>query len=188
MIPLDDRDIVDLYWQRSEQAIPETERKYGAYCHKIANSICENRLDAEECVNDTWLGAWNAMPDKRPARLSSFLGCLTRHLAINRCRAAETQKRGGGALTLALEELGECIPGRENPAQEAELRELGQTIKDYVNSLNELERHVFLGRYWYLLPVEEIAARCGIRESRTKSMLYRLRERLRRILEKEGWL
>lgn len=185
---MDDTEIVNLYWHRSERAIPVTEQKYGAYCHRIACSICGDARDAEECVNDTWLGAWNAMPDKRPARLSTFLGCLTRHLAINRCRAAETQKRGGGELALALDELGECIPGQENPAQEAEARELGQAIKNYVNSLNELERHVFLGRYWYLLPVEEIASRCGIRESRAKSMLHRLRGRLRRNLEKEGWL
>lgn len=186
---MEDSAIVELYWQRSDQAIAETERKYGAYCRRVAYTICENLQDAEECVSDAWLAAWNAMPDKRPQRLSTFLGCLTRHLAINRLRAGQAEKRGGGETALALDELGECISsGRDNPAREAEAKELGEAVRSFVSGLEEMERHVFLGRYWYLLPVAEIAARCGYSESKTKSLLHRLRKRLRAYLDKEGLL
>lgn len=185
---MEDAQIVDLYWQRSEQAVPETEKKYGAYCRAIAARICRDARDAEECVNDTWLGAWNAMPAERPQRLGSFLGCLTRHLAIGRRRAEETQKRGGGEFDLALEELAECLPGGEDPAKEAEARELGRTIAAFADGLRPDERHVFLGRYWYFLPTEEISRRCGFSEAKTRSMLHRLRIRLRRELIKEGLL
>ncbi len=139
-------------------------------------------------MNDTWLGAWNSMPAERPQRLGSFLGCLTRHLAIGRRRAEETQKRGGGEFDLALEELAECLPGGEDPAKEAEARELGRTIAAFADGLRPDERHVFLGRYWCFLPTEEISRRCGFSEAKTRSMLHRIRIRLRRELIKEGLL
>ena len=185
---MNDREIVNLYWQRSEQAITETEQKYGRYCHIIAYNILENSEDSEECVNDTWMSAWNAMPDKRPARLGVFLGCLTRHAAISRLRAERSLKRGGAEGELPLDELAAVLPAEEDPASEAEARLLGEAVKNYVNSLGEIERHVFLGRYFYGLPVTTIAARCGFTESKTKSLLHRLRGRLRRCLEKEGLL
>ena len=185
---MEDTAIVDLYWRRSEQALAETERKYGTYCHSIAQRICGSERDAEECVSDTWLAAWNAMPDKRPARLGVFLGCLTRHAAISRLRSEHCQKRGGGEAELALDELAGILPAESDPAREAEVRELGKAIREFVNSLGEIERHVFLGRYFYGLPVSTIAARCGFTESKTKSLLHRLRGRLRKYLEKEGLL
>ena len=185
---MEDSAIVDLYWRRSEQALAETERKYGGYCRSIAQRICRSERDAEECVSDAWLAAWNAMPDKRPARLGVFLGCLTRHAAISCLRAEQSQKRGGAEIDLVLDELAEVLPAEGDPAREAEARELGEAIKRYVNSLSETERHVFLGRYYYSLPVTTIAARCGFTESKTKSLLHRLRGRLRNCLEKEGLL
>lgn len=185
---MDDSAIVDLYWQRSERAIAETQSKYGAYCGSIARAICRSERDAEECVNDTWLGAWNSMPDKRPTRLAVYLGCLTRHLAISRLRAENSQKRGAAETELALEELAECLASREDPAGEAEARELGEAVKRFVAGLGEDERHAFLGRYWYMLPVGTIAARLGFSESKTKSLLHRLRKRLRQQLEQEGLL
>ncbi len=185
---MEDSAIVDLYWQRSERAVAESERKYGAYCYSIAQRICRSERDAEECVSDTWLAAWNAMPDKRPARLGMFLGCLTRHAAISRLRAEHSLKRGGAETELALDELAEILPAENDPAHEAEAHVLGEAIKSYVNSLSEMERHVFLGRYFYGLTVTTIAARCGFTESRTKSLLHRLRGRLRKRLEKEGLL
>lgn len=183
---MEDSAIVELYWQRSESAVAESERKYGAYCRHIARSICPSESDAEECVNDTWLGAWNSMPDKRPERLSTFLGCLTRHLSINRLRAEQSQKRGGRETVLVLDELSECLPAESDPAREAEARELGEAVRRFTDSLSESERLVFLGRYWYLLPVSRIAARMGWTESKTKSLLHRLRGRLRRQLREEG--
>ena len=185
---MEDTAIVDLYWRRSEQAIAESERKYGNYCHSIARRICRSERDAEECVGDTWLAAWNAMPDKRPERLGLFLGCLTRHAAVSRLRAEQSQKRGGAEIELVLDELAEVLPAESDPAREAEARALGEAIKSYVNSLTETERHVFLGRYFYGLPVASIAARCGFTESKTKSLLFRLRGRLRKHLDREGLL
>ena len=187
-VAMEDSAIVELYWQRSERAVAESERKYGAYCRSIAARIGGCEEDAEECVNDTWLAAWNAMSDKRPARLGVFLGCLTRHAAISRLRAERSQKRGGGETALALDELGEILPGGGDPAAEAERRLLEEQIKNYVNLLKETERRVFLGRYFYGLPVSTIAARLGWTESRTKSLLHRLRVRLQKRLEQEGLL
>ena len=185
---MEDSAIVDLYWRRSEQALAETERKYGNYCHSIAQRICGSERDAEECVSATWRAAWNAMPDTRPERLGAFLGCLTRHAAISRLRAERSRKRGGAETELVLDELAEVLPAESDPAREAEARALGAAVKSYVNSLPELERHVFLGRYFYGLPLSTIAARCGFTESKTKSLLHRLRGRLRKHLEKEGLL
>ncbi len=185
---MEDFAIVELYWQRSERAIEESERKYGSYCEYIARSICESKEDARECVNDTWLSAWNAMPDKRPKHLAAFLGCLTRHLAIDRVRAESSRKRGGGEMTLALDELGECLIARSDPVKEAEQRELEESVQKWLRGLNEMERLIFLGRYYYLLSIPQIAGRIGYSESKTKSILFRLRGRLKRYLRKEGLL
>lgn len=184
---MEDSAIVDLYWQRSDQAIRETEKKYGAYCHRIAYSICGSEQDAEECVNDTWLGAWNAMPDQRPRTLSAFLGCLTRNAAIGRYRRQHRQKRGGGETAAALDELAECVADGQDLEEEIQRRELKRLIGSFVAGLKETEQLVFTARYYYLTPLPEIAARLGISESKVKSMLYRLRGRLRICLEKEGY-
>ena len=107
---MEDSAIIDLYWARQERALEETDRKYGSYCWTIAHNILKNRQDTEECVNDTWLKAWNAMPPHRPAILSSFLGTITRNLSLDRYQAGRTGKRGGGRVTVALDELEDCIP------------------------------------------------------------------------------
>ena len=114
---MEDRQIVDLYWQRSDLAISETNQKYGRYCHTIAYNICGTKEDAEECVSDTWFRAWNLMPDRRPTVLSAFLGRITRNFAINLIQSKNRIKRGGGEAVLALDELEECIPGGTNPEQ-----------------------------------------------------------------------
>ena len=185
---MEDSEIVDLYWMRSDQAISETEEKYGTYCRSVALHITGNEQDAEECVNDTWLAAWNSMPDKRPSRLGSYLGCLARHLAIDRFRAARCGKRGGGETELVLDEFAEILPSEGDPAEILEVKELGAAIQKFVNTLGKFERMIFLGRYWFLLTVPEIAERNHISESRTKSMLFRLRRRLKQELEREGLL
>ncbi len=185
---MEDAAIVNLYWQRSDRAISETEKKYGGYCRSIAHRLCRNDCDAEECVNDTWLAAWNSMPEKRPAFLGGYLGCLTRHLAIDRLRAEHSQKRGEGEAALALDELAEILPAEGDPAREVEAKELAAAVQSFINALNEKERLVFLGRYWYMLSVKEIAGRFGWSESKVKSLLHRLRVRLRKELDREGLL
>ena len=182
---MEDAEIVDLYWQRDQQAIAETDKKYGAYCQHIAYAVCSDRLDAEECVNDTWLRAWGAMPDKRPTVLATFLGKITRNLAINRFQRKTRKKRGGGETELALEELEDCIPAALDVERRYALQEFRQAIGRFVSGLSETEQKVFVARYWYLSPVEEIARRLQISSSKTKSMLFRLRNRLRLYLKEE---
>ena len=183
---MNDSDIVELYWQRSERAIRETDKKYGGYCRAIAYNICGNGEDAEECVNDTWLGAWNSMPDQRPDRLPPFLGAITRSAAINRFRAARRLKRGGGQTVLALEELAECVPAGTDVEREVEAQELRRCLDAFVAALPETERKIFVARYWFLSPVGEIAGRLGCSAGKVKTSLYRTRGRLRDYLEKEG--
>ena len=184
---MEDTAIVALYWQRSEWAIPETEKKYARLCHGIAYRILTSREDAEECVNDTWLRAWNAMPDKRPATLPPFLGRITRNLALDRVEARSRRKRGGGETELALEELSDCI-GSGGVEQQIEFQELERAVNAFVAALPETERMVFVARYWYLCPLSEIAARFGFSLSKTKSLLFRLRGRLREHLREGGYL
>ena len=185
---MEDKDIVDLYWQREERAVTETETKYGAYCRSVAGRILHNEEDAEECVSDTWLRAWNAMPSDRPDRLGVYLGKLCRWLSLNRLRDAARLCRGGGETSLALEELEEILPGGTEPERKLEARELGQFMKNYVNQMKEPEQSVFLCRYWYMASVKEIASRFGFGESRVKSMLSRSRKKLKTALVKEGLL
>lgn len=181
-----DSAIVDLYWQRSEQAISETDKKYGSYCHTIAYNICNNSEDAEECIGDTWFHAWNLMPDKRPSALSCFLGAITRNLAINRSRSGQCRKRGGGQTALALEELAECVPSPATVESTVELRELELAIDGFLSRLPERERRVFLCRYWFLAPTAEIARKLGYSQSKVKTMLFRVRNKLKQYLQEEG--
>ncbi len=185
---MDDAEIVALYWQRSEAAIAETEAKYGAYCRAIAWQLLCSREDTEECVDDAWLAAWNAMPDKRPAHLSPFLGRITRNLALNRLDKRHSLRRGGGVLPLCLEELSGCIPGGSSPEEALEARELAERLRRFVDQLPKAERRVFLGRYFYFLSLEEIAARLGYHPGKVKSMLYRSRQKLLRCLQEEGFV
>ena len=178
--------IVDLYWQRSQQAIEETDYKYGNYCHTIAYNILHSSLDAEECVNDTWLGAWNAMPDARPNSLGAFLARICRNIALNFRASQNRRKRGGGEVTLALEELGDCVPDQLDVARIAELNELSDALDKFLATLPQTERNVFMSRYWAMASIKEIAGILHWTESRTKSTLFRTREKLRRFLLQEG--
>ena len=182
---MEDSGIVALYWARSEQAIEETAKKYGDYCFSIACRILASREDADEAVNDTYMGAWNSMPPHRPAILSTFLGKIARRTALKRWEAHRAEKRGGGELPLVLEELANCLPAAGDPAGEAEARELARAINAFVHSLPKIQRQVFVCRYWYLDPLEDICRRFGFSRSKVKSMLYRTREKLKQHLEKE---
>lgn len=183
---MEDREIVDLYWRRSDLAISESEQKYGRYCRAIAYNICGTKEDAEECVNDTWFRAWNRMPSERPAVLSAFLGCITRNLAINTIKAKNRLKRGGGEAALALEELSECISDGRSPEKDLEDKELENAIGRFTAELPETERLVFVLRYWYLVPVADIAVKLQCGQGKVKSMLFRTRKKLRKTLQEEG--
>ena len=173
-----DDQIVDLYWQRSEAAISETDNKYGNYCHTIAYNILQNAEDSEEGVNDTWLNAWNSMPDKRPARLSPFLGKITRNLAITKGLAKAREKRGGKAVTLALEELDECLASGYDLDSEIEQRELERAINTFVKALPQIEQELFVLRYWYFETEVAIATRKGFSKSKVNVVLKRVRNKL----------
>ena len=183
---MDDRQIVDLYWERSETAISETSKKYGKYCCYIAYNILHNREDCEECVNDTYMRAWNAMPPQRPDRLSAFLGKITRNLSLNRYAKYTARKRGAGQTELALEELRECIPASDCVEQVIDDMQLAETINAFLDTLPAETRKIFVRRYWYLSPVREIASDYEVSESKVKMKLMRTRNKLRKVLEKEG--
>lgn len=183
---MDDAMIVDLYWQRSEDAIPETAKKYGGYCRSIARNILSDPQDTEECVNDAWLGAWNSMPEHRPQQLAPYLARLTRWISLNRLDERLRLKRGGGEPGLALEELSETLDSGADTEREVERRELCAAINRFLDTLALTERRVFLARYWYFLPIGDIAVRCSFSQSKVKSMLLRTRRRLLRFLKEEG--
>ena len=185
---MEDQQIVDLYWRRDADAIGETASKYGGYCRTIAQNILSDRQDAEECLNDTWMGAWNAMTPHRPRKLPAFLGKITRSIACDAVRSRTAQKRGGGEYPAALEELGECVPSVPGADREVEDRELERMVDCFLHTLPERDCSVFLRRYWYVEPVERIAARYGMKENTVKTSLFRTRRKLRTYLEKEGIL
>ena len=183
---MEDRQIVDLFCQRAERAIAETEKKYGRYCRSIARNICSTDEDAEECVSDAYFRAWNLMPDKRPAVLSAFLGCLVRSCALDRLRLNRRRKRGGGETQLALEELEECIPDGTDVERSVELRELERAVGRFVSALEGAEKRAFVLRYWHVCGVAEIAERLQLKENTVKSILFRCRKKLRNFLQEEG--
>lgn len=185
---MDDSAIIDLYFDRSETAISETEKKYGPYCYSIAYNILTNQEDAEESVSDTYMAAWNAMPPRRPSILSTFLGKITRHLSIDRWRSRNAYKRGGGEMVLALEELEDCIAGGEDVEKTLERKELARLFNGFLSGLPETERCVFLCRYWYLDSIADLEIRFGFSQSKLKSMLHRTRGKLRAELQKGGYL
>ena len=185
---MDDQSIVALYLDRSEQAIAETDRKYGAYCYSIAYHALANSEDAEESVSDTYMAAWNQLPPHRPSILATFLGKITRRISINRWKAKNTAKRGGGQITLTLEELDDCVDGKQNIERAYESHELVWAFNRFLETLPETERDVFLRRYWFFDPIADIAESFGFAQSKVTSMLYRTRGKLRKQLEKEGFL
>lgn len=183
---MDDAQIVDLYFARSEMAIRETDNRYGAYCYKIAYGILANREDSEESVSDAYLSAWNSIPPRRPARLATFLGKLTRNISIDRWRKMSAKKRGNGETDVALEELGECVSGRQSVEDAVIRKEVIACLNRFLTALPEDERMVFLCRYWYVNSLEEIAEKTGFSVGKIKSMLHRTRGKLSRQLDKEG--
>ena len=184
---MEDDQIIELYWQKNADAISETASKYGSYCFAIAENILHNAEDSEECVNDTWLRAWNAIPPQRPGVLRMFLAKITRNLAFNRFHARNAEKRGGGETALVLDELGECLGGADAEAA-YEAKELRRSIRHFVRSLPEREGNVLVRRYFFAEPIADIAKRYGLSENNVTVILSRTRKKLKAHLLKEGYL
>lgn len=185
---MEDSQIVSLYWDRNEAAITQTEIKYGKYLAKIAYNILADREDAQESVNDTYLAAWDSMPPHRPNVLSTYLGKLTRRISIDLFRKKTSQKRYAGEYALSLEELSDCISGGNSTEEAVSVTILAQVIEQYLRSVSQEARTVFLCRYYYLDSVKQIAATCNISESKVKVLLYRTRQGLFAHLKKEGFI
>lgn len=185
---MDDSQIVGLYFARNEQAIQETDSKYGGYCYSIAYNVLTNQQDAEESVSDTYMTAWNSIPPKRPSLLGAFLGKIARHISIDRWRKINAYKRTGGEVQIALEELDEVAGHSETPETAVSLAEVTESINRFLSSLPEMERRIFLCRYWYLDSINDIAGKTGFSVSKVASMLHRVRGKLRKQLAKEGLL
>lgn len=183
-----DAQIVDLFFARSEQAIQETDRKYGHFCFKIAWSILSNREDAEESVSDTYLAAWKCIPPTRPIQLGAYLAKITRHISLDRWRRRSAEKRGGGEVDLALEELEECIAGSDTAEGTLQRKELQAALNRFLEALPEQERGIFVSRYWYLRSVAEISEKTGASAGSIKTRLFRTRKKLRFFLEQEDLL
>ena len=184
---MEDQKIIDLYWNRDESAITETADKYGRYIHGISLQILNDPEDAAECTNDTYHAAWNAMPPHRPSILSAFLGKITRRISIDRWRRQTAAKRGGCEIPLVLDELKDCVCGDKNVEQELQRRELIRLINRFLSGLPPVERRGFLCRYWYLDSIAAIGERFGFSQSKTASMLHRIRKKLCTLLAKEGY-
>ena len=174
-----DTSIIELYFKRSEQAIDESQASYGGYCYRVADGILRDPGDSEESVNDTWLAAWNAIPPTRPNCLKAYFGALTRRISVDRLRRRSAAKRGGGEALIALEELAECIPSCFSVERTVENKILIPAFNAFLAAQPEAERNLFVARYWYGLPVEEIAAKLGMKKNTALSTLRRMRLRLR---------
>ncbi|MCD8107576.1 MAG: sigma-70 family RNA polymerase sigma factor [Oscillospiraceae bacterium] len=182
---MEDNAIIDLYWARSENAIGETDRKYGGYLKTIAYNILYSFEDSSEAVNDTYLRAWDSMPPERPNILSAFLAKITRHISLNKRRDKRAEKRGGGELDLVLDELAECLPSKSSVEEEIDAKALTETLNKFLGELKETERDMFLRRYWYMDSIKDIAKMFGCGESKVKTTLFRTRQKLLAVLKKE---
>ena len=183
---MDDDKIIDLYWARSELAISETEKKYSGYCRAISYNILYDNEDAKECVNDTFLKTWEAIPPKRPSAFRGFLGKITRNLSLDKYRKNKAQKRGGGEIELLYSELQDCIPSGDSVESRLESEFVIQAINECLKSMKSTAMLMFVRRYWYADSIQVIAERFNMSESAVKTMLFRSRKKLKEHLEKEG--
>lgn len=180
-----DEQIIELYFVRNESAITETSAKYGAYCMKIAMNILHNRLDSEECTNDTWLSAWRSIPPQRPSSLSAYLGKITRNLSINRYKLKYADKRAVNEFAVSLDELSDCVSGGGAIEETQQIQYLGESISRFLHTQKPLDRRIFVCRYFYCDAIAEMAEHFGISESRVKSILFRMRSKLKQHLHNE---
>lgn len=183
---MDDRRIVELFLERSEEAILETDIKYGRYCHKIAFNVLGNDEDSEECVNDAYMRAWGSIPPNEPDSMASYIGRITRNLALDKLRQKQSDKRGNGEVPVVLDELAECVSGHDELERRQDSAEIAAAIDSFLDELNSVERGVFMRRYWMMEPIADVANRYDISVSKTTTMLFRMRNRLKKHFMKEG--
>ena len=183
---MDDRRIVDLYWARDEQAILESDKKYGRMLHSLSYSLLSSREDAEECVNDTYLDAWGAMPSARPEFLGAFLSKITRRISVDRFRKRHREKRGG--IDNLTAELSECISGGRTPSEEYDDKRISEQLNEFLYGQPKEKRVMFVLRYFYSSSIDDIADRLGISESKVKTTLFRMRAELKERLEEQELL
>lgn len=184
---ISDEQIINMYWQREEEAILRTDEKYGAYCFAVSKRILDNQEDAKECINDTWLKTWHSLPPEKPAFLRAFLVKITRNLSLDRYRAEHSIKRGGDSVLLVLEELGECVSGRDSVEGHMEEKALQETIRQFVSGLAKQEKYIFIRRYFYMESTKEIAVRYAMKDSNVRKILSRTRVKLKNHLVQEGY-
>ena len=181
---MDDLSIIELYFARDEQAIKETDAKYGKLCHSIAYNILNNHEDSEECVNDTYIGVWNTIPPTRPNNFMAFVCRITRNLSLKRIEAMARQKRSQATI-VSLDELAEVLPD-ESIADGISDEDIGKAISDFLRNEKEDVRNVFIRKYYFFDSIGDIATRYGFTESKVKNMLYHTRNKLKEYLIKEG--
>ena len=182
-----DAQIIDLYWQRNEQAINASNDQYGSFCKRVAMNILNNNEDSEECVNDTWHKAWDNIPPQKPNSLAAFFGRITRNLSLSRFRANRAKKRYDG-ITMLLSELEDCIPAKCSIEQEIEGKQLAEIISDWLALLPKDDRVLFMRRYWFGDALKELAKESGTNQNQLAQRMFRLRSSLKDTLEKEGIL
>lgn len=182
---MDDSEIIRLFNCRNERAVAETTAKYGAYCCKIAFNILEVKEDAEECVNDTFLAAWNSIPPAELKCLRVFIGRITRNISVSRLRKLTADKRGGNAGVM-LSELEDIIPSPDNAEREADRAELSEIISDWLDSLDGINKALFVRRYWHGDSISTLAKEYGCKPEQMTQKMLRLRRKLRKHLESEG--
>mgnify|MGYP003300513719 CR=1 FL=1 len=182
-----DQEIVGLYWDRNEDAIHRTQMKYGAYLSKVSYNILADLEDSKECVNDTYLAAWNSMPTNRPNNLGTYLGKITRQISIDVFRKKHREKRYASEFAISLDELGDTFSNGATPDQELDAKLLDDTINRFVCALPELTQRAFVGRYYFFDSLEDIASDCGSTEGKGKVLLFRTRQKLKLYLKKEGF-
>ena len=183
---MEDEEIYQLYWKRSEQAITATHEKYGGWCQGIAYRILNAREESEECVSDTYFTVWNRIPPQKPRIFRAWLGKITRNLALDRYRYLTAEKRGGTETALALEELNNCVSGTETPEGQLNAKEVTLVIRAFLDGQPEPQRSIFLRRYWHMSSIRDIAAAYSMSESKVTSLLFRQRKQLKTMLEKAG--
>lgn len=182
---MEDKQIIELYFERNEQAIKETQNKYGAFCHRIAMNILGIHEDAEECINDTYYSVWKQIPPTVPEVFKVYLGRITRNLSISRFRAMRAKKRYSG-MEIMLSELNDCVPSSSNVEQTIEAMQLSDYISEWLDSLQEEDRALFVRRYWFGDKVQELAKKCGITAAKMAQRMLRLRKSLKAALEQKG--
>ena len=185
---MEDERIIDLYWQRSQEAISRTDEKYGRLCTKISLNILSNAQDAEECVSDTYMALWNSIPPQRPTCFQAFAAAIVRNLSLMKLREQYARKRGGGEFDLVLDELKDTIASGDSVEAECERKEFAAAVNQFLCTLSADDRNIFVCRYWFFASIAVIALRFKCSQSKVKTSLFRTRQKLRLYLSKEGLL